>query len=63
MIPDMTTGMRDYGELQQISVAFACLINGNYERTFMIKSGLKLPNPAIPIPAFEVPYAAPTATS
>ena len=27
--------------------------------TFMIKSGLKVPTPAIPIPAFAVPYAAP----
>jgi len=26
----------------------------------MINSGLKLPKPAIPMPAFEVPYAAPT---
>ena len=27
----------------------------------MINSGLNVPKPAIPIPAFEVPYAAPTA--
>jgi hypothetical protein len=30
-------------------------------RTFMTNSGLKLPSPAIPIPALEVPNAAPTA--
>jgi hypothetical protein len=28
----------------------------------MISSGLKVPRPAIPIPAFDVPNAAPTAT-
>ena len=40
MIPDMTTGMRD----------------------FMMRSGLNVPRPAIPIPDLEVPYAAPIAT-
>lgn len=28
-------------------------------RTFMIKSGRKVPTPAIPMPDFAVPYAAP----
>lgn len=27
---------------------------------FMIRSGLKVPTPAIPMPDFAVPYAAPT---
>lgn len=31
------------------------------ERTFIMRSGLNVPKPAIPIPAFEVPYAAPIA--
>jgi hypothetical protein len=31
--------------------------------TFMIKSGLNVPTPAIPIPAFAVPYAAPAAAT
>lgn len=31
------------------------------QHTFMINSGLNVPNPAIPIPAFDVPNAAPTA--
>lgn len=31
------------------------------KRTFMINSGLNPPNPAIPIPDFDVPNAAPTA--
>ena len=31
--------------------------------TFMIRSGLNVPTPAIPIPAFAVPYAAPAAVS
>lgn len=29
--------------------------------TFMIRSGRKVPTPAIPMPAFAVPYAAPIA--
>jgi hypothetical protein len=37
MIPDMTTGIRD----------------------FMIRSGLNVPTPEIPIPDLAVPYAAP----
>jgi hypothetical protein len=31
-------------------------------RTFMMSSGLNPPRPAIPMPALDVPYAAPTAT-
>lgn len=29
--------------------------------TFMIRSGLNVPTPAMPIPDFAVPYAAPNA--
>ncbi len=32
-----------------------------HEHTFMISSGLNVPRPAIPIPDFAVPNAAPTA--
>jgi hypothetical protein len=36
-------------------------VEGRRTHTFMISSGLKEPNPAMPIPALDVPYAAPTA--
>ena len=32
---------------------------GWWERTFMIRSGRKVPTPAMPMPDFAVPYAAP----
>lgn len=35
--------------------------NMSLRRTFMMSSGLNVPNPVIPMPDFEVPYAAPTA--
>lgn len=38
-------------------------VEGEQRRTFMISSGLSVPIPVIPIPAFAVPYAAPMAAS
>ena len=52
MIPDMTTGIRLYERLVGV-------ITG--EGTFMMSSGLKVPTPAMLMPAFAVPYAAPIA--
>ena len=56
----MTTGINDY-------VKTACLREkvrlSLYVYTFITNSGLKEPIPAIPIPAFEVPQAAPIAKS
>ena len=59
MIPDITTGIRD------------CRFSGEHTsiprlvvlQTFMINSGLNVPIPEIPIPALEVPNAAPTAAT
>ena len=60
MIPDMTTGIRHYvGAIISTFLHIIILL----QRTFMIKSGLNVPTPAIPIPAFAVPYAAPIANS
>lgn len=56
IIPAMTTGMRDCRCRIQLR-------NCNHQQsvvlTFMIRSGLKVPTPAIPMPDFAVPYAAP----
>ena len=48
------------------SVKYITAINATecrdrHHHTFMIRSGLKVPTPAIPIPDFAVPYAAPIA--
>ena len=51
MIPDMTTGIRLYERL-------VVGITGEREGTFMMSSGLKVPTPAMLMPAFAVPYAA-----
>ena len=74
MIPAITMGMRDCAKLvsQLKSIhLFQCYArpqrgSGNLygpffhqRRTFIIKSGLNVPTPAMPIPAFAVPYAAP----
>lgn len=56
MIPDITTGMSDYTK----GVSSGSCRNSVW-RTFIMSSGLNVPNPAIPMPAFEVPMAAPTA--
>jgi hypothetical protein len=56
MIPDMTTGMSDCE--RGVSRALG---GGVYARTFMMSSGLNAPRPAMPMPALDVPYAAPTA--
>ena len=63
MIPDMTTGIRDYTR-----TATRCEKTNSVDgtgrigwSTFMMSSGLNCPTPAIPIPAFAVPNAAPTA--
>jgi len=54
----MTTGIRDY----QGGLVNECVIKvGIMTRTFMMSSGRNVPSPAIPIPDFEVPKAAPTA--
>jgi hypothetical protein len=66
MIPDMTTGMSDCrSKLVSLSVSrpqaghgvrwFAPVALLFSHRTFIIKSGLKVPTPAIPIPDFAVP--------
>jgi hypothetical protein len=54
MIPDMTTGIRLYERLVGV-------ITGEREGTFIMSSGLKVPTPAMLMPAFAVPYAAPIA--
>lgn len=64
MIPDMTTGIRHYS--YEISLVFlvSCTQSGRGERcilTFMMRSGRNVPTPAIPMPDFAVPYAAPMA--
>ena len=56
IIPDMTTGMRDY----HIVLSAICPTRSSQsEHTFMIRSDLNVPTPAIPMPDFAVPYAAP----
>ena len=61
MIPDMTTGIKDC-ELG-IRDAQAVLLGGLKWaiHTFMMRSGLNVPTPAIPMPDLAVPYAAPMA--
>ena len=54
MIPAMTTGIRDCG--QSISLLYRTTSSPH---TFMIRSDLNVPTPAMPIPDFAVPYAAP----
>jgi len=53
----MTTGMSDYSRATLANVQTNSLHLSQH--TFMIKSGLKVPTPAIPMPDFAVPYAAP----
>jgi hypothetical protein len=52
MIPDMTTGINDY---DSESVSNTSKAHGHSIFTFMIRSGLNVPTPAIPIPDFAVP--------
>ncbi len=59
IMPDMTTGIRDCGKMRvSVRISLIALDNPGC-RTFMIRSGLKVPTPAIPMPDFAVPYAAP----
>ena len=51
----MTTGIRDW-YFRQYNRSDIVVI-----RTFIIKSDLNVPTPAIPMPALAVPYAAPRA--
>jgi len=50
----MTTGIR-------LCEGLVVGITGEREGTFMMSSGLKVPTPAMLMPAFAVPYAAPIA--
>ena len=59
MMPDMTTGMSDYGN-RDMSMSMS---KGKWKRTFITSSGLNVPKPAIPMPALPVPYADPIAIS
>lgn len=68
MIPAMTTGMRDYCcrwvryNMSLPPFFFAWVLHTPWWRgkgTFMIRSGLNTPTPAMPMPDFAVPYAAP----
>lgn len=60
MIPDMTTGMSDW----MVGMPFISeLLWSLRSHTFMMSSGLNVPRPAIPMPALDVPNAAPTATN
>ena len=59
MIPDMTTGISDYGN----HIMSKSVSKGKWKRTFIISSGLNGPKPAIPMPALPVPYADPMAIS
>ena len=52
MIPAMTTGMRDFGKT---CIRHSLRALGASSPTFMIRSGLKVPTPAMPIPDFAVP--------
>jgi hypothetical protein len=38
-------------------------VDGNVNHAFIIRSGLKVPTPEIPMPDLAVPYAAPIAKS
>lgn len=63
MIPDITTGMSDYEiQLERVIICAFTERNGTGQ-TFMTSSGLKPPKPAMPMPAFPVPYAAPIAVN
>jgi hypothetical protein len=53
IIPAMTTGIKHY---QLVNKCFFLLLR---YLAFMIRSGLNVPTPEMPIPAFAVPYAAP----
>ena len=55
MIPDMTTGMSDYRH----ALVSVSLLDRECRCTFMIRSGLNVPTPEIPMPDLAVPYAAP----
>lgn len=55
MIPAMTTGIRDCKTWSQFGI-FEPI---DSFQTFIIKSGLNVPTPAIPMPDLAVPYAAP----
>ena len=60
MIPAITTGMRDW--LRQFPASVQKQISSaalGSMRTFMMRSGRYMPIPAIPMPDFDVPYAAP----
>lgn len=48
--------------LSQVKSAFNCQASAlGHILTFMMRSGLIVPSPLIPMPAFEVPNAAPMA--
>ena len=55
MIPAMTTGIKDCCE-SLISIETSHRFD---ELAFIMRSGLNVPTPAIPMPDFAVPYAAP----
>ena len=59
MIPDMITGIRHWVGLGWLVGEGGGRGMGWWERTFMIRSGRKVPTPAMPMPDFAVPYAAP----
>ena len=56
MIPAMTTGIRD---CRSLGSAWRFRKYQIVLQTFIIKSGLNVPTPAIPMPDLAVPYAAP----
>lgn len=56
MIPAITTGTSDCIIRDEVKA-----ISQRTPLAFMISSGLNVPRPAMPIPAFAVPNAAPTA--
>lgn len=58
MIPDMTTGIRHCGG-RTLAELLGPMVHTQSRLTFMIKSGRKVPTPAMPMPDFAVPYAAP----
>ena len=58
MIPAITTGTSDCILKDEVKGA-----GQRASLAFMINSGLNVPRPAMPIPAFAVPKAAPTAVS
>lgn len=54
IIPAMTTGIKHCRLVSALH-----LLGSEPRLAFMIRSGLKVPTPAMPIPAFAVPKAAP----